>query len=153
MANPEPVAWQTFADEAPELSTFGSQRLRAGPSYLATTRSNGFPRVHPVNPQVHGGHLGIYMFPTSPKAADLRRDGRFALHTSVNDVHGGGGEFSAWGIGRFVDDTDDLGNELASAGLPGRDGYVRFELLLLGVLVGTYGPGSNVPRLQRWRAN
>jgi hypothetical protein len=67
-------------------------------------------------------------------------------------VHGGEGEFSIRGIARFAGDQDPLGDELAAAGQPARDGYVRFELLLLGVLAGTYVPGSNVPHLQRWQA-
>jgi len=148
----EAVAWQRFEDDAPELAAYGRKRLQAGASYLATTRADGSPRVHPINPGVHGKHLSVYMFPTSPKSADLRRDPRFALHASVEDVHGGGGEFSIRGVARFVDDQDPLGEELAAAGQPARDGYVRFELLLLGVLAGTYAPGSNVPRLQRWQA-
>lgn len=152
MAASEAVPWQRFAGEAPELAEFGSQRLQAGPSYLATTRASGFPRVHPVNPDVHGGHLSLYMFPTSPKGADLRRDPRFALHAMVDDVQGGGGEFSVWGIAGFVDNHSQLAEELASGGLPAREEYVRFELLLLGVLVGHYEPGSNVPRLRRWQA-
>jgi hypothetical protein len=148
----EAVTWQRFEHDAPELAAFGRERLQAGASYLATTRADGSPRVHPVNPKVHGGHLSVYMFPNSPKVADLRRDPRFALHASVEDVHGGGGEFSVRGAARFVGDQDPLGDELAAAGQPARDGYVRFELLLLAALAGTYVPGSNVPRLRRWQA-
>jgi hypothetical protein len=148
----EAVTWQRFEDDAPELAAFGRKRLQAGASYLATTRADGSPRVHPINPKVRGGHLSVYMFPTSPKAADLRRDRRFALHASVEDVHGGGGEFSVRGIASFTSDRDPLCDELAVAGLPARDGYLRFDLLLLAVLAGTYVPGSNVPRLRRWQA-
>ena len=148
----EAVTWQRFEDDAPELAAFGHKRLQAGASYLATTRTDGSPRVHPVNPKVRGSHLSVYMFPDSPKAADLRRDPRFALHASVEDVYGGGGEFSVRGVARLASDQDPLGEELAAAGQPARDGYVRFELLLLGVLAGTYVQGSNVPRLRRWQA-
>jgi hypothetical protein len=146
------VTWQQFAPDALELAEFGSQRPLARPSYLATTRADGFPRVHPVNANVHGGHLSLYMFSTSPKVADLQRDPRFALHATVNDVHGGGGEISVRSIARLVDDPERLGDELASSGQPAREGYVRFELLLLSALVGTYAPGSDVPRRKRWHA-
>jgi len=151
MERTDAVTWGGFEEDAPELAAFGRERLLAGASYLATTRADGSPRVHPVNPKVRGAHLSLYMFPTSPKAADLRRDPRFALHTSVEDVHGGGGELAVRGIARFVEDHDPLGEELAAAGHTARDGYVRVELLLLGVLAGTYRPGSNVPHLQRWQ--
>jgi hypothetical protein len=145
------VTWRDFAEAADELAACGRQRLEAGPSYLATTRASGFPRVHPVNSKVHAGHLALYTFPTSPKRADLRRDPRFALHASVEDVHGGGGEFAIRGLARFVEDDGSLGAELAAAGMPPLDGYVSVELLVVGALAGTYDDtGSNVPRLQRW---
>src|ERR1700740_1653556 len=102
MALTEAVTWQWFEDDAPELAAYGRERFQAGASYLATTRADGSPRVHPINPKVRGEHLSVYMLPNSPKAADLRRDPRFALHASVEDVHGGGGEFSIRGIACFV---------------------------------------------------
>jgi hypothetical protein len=37
------------------------------------------------------------MEPTSPKAADLRRDPRYALQCGVEDDRGGGGEFHVTG--------------------------------------------------------
>lgn len=150
MGGLDAVTWGQFESEAPELAAFGRQRLNVGPAYLATIRLDGAPRVHPVNPKVHGEHLGLYVFPSSPKGADLRRDGRFALHTTVDDVAGHGGEFVVRGRSRLVDDRDAFGEELADAGLPATDQYVRFELLISGVLVGTYDGASNAPRIERW---
>lgn len=152
MVGSEAVAWGQFELEVPELAAFGRRRLDAGPAYLATTRTGGSPRVHPINPKVHRGHLALYMFPTSPKGADLRRDPRYALHATVDDVTGTGGEFALRGVAQVVDDHDSLGRELADGGLPAQDGYVRFELLIRAVLIGTYEQGSNLPRLQRWQA-
>jgi len=54
-------------------------------AYLGTTRTDGSPRVHPVSPFIGAGCLFVYMEPTSPKAADLRRDARYALHCGVED--------------------------------------------------------------------
>ncbi|MGH2405330.1 MAG: pyridoxamine 5'-phosphate oxidase family protein, partial [bacterium] len=51
-------------------------------AYLATLRGDGAPRVHPVTPIVGEGRLFLFMEPTSPKGHDLRRDGRYALHSS-----------------------------------------------------------------------
>lgn len=152
MGPSEGVAWERFEAEAPPLAAFGRRRLQAGPAYLATTRADGSPRVHPVNPKVYGAHLALYMFPTSPKAADLARDARFALHCSVEDVTGAGGEFALRGTAHLVETASPADIELVPAGFPHRDGYIRFELLLTGVLVGTYEPGSNVPQLRRWQA-
>ena len=53
----------------------------AGLGYLATVRPDGGPRVHPVSPAVLDGRLYVYCLLSSPKLADLRDDGRFALHS------------------------------------------------------------------------
>jgi Pyridoxamine 5'-phosphate oxidase len=146
------VTWQDFEVAASTLAAFGTERLAVGASYLATVRSDGSPRVHPVNPKVTAGHLVLYMFPNSPKAGDLGRDPRFALHAAVDDVTGAGGEFALRGVARSVGD-DDLGDEIASAGSPPRDGYVRFELLLHSVFVSTYDEGSSRPTVRRWQVS
>ena len=87
------MSWRTLEQEDMELAEFGRARLAGRPAYLATVRQDGSPRVHPVTPIVGDGHLFIFMEPTSPKGHDLQRDGRYALHSSVEDTGGGGGEF------------------------------------------------------------
>lgn len=52
--------WGTFAASAPELAAFVAERLWAEPSYLATVRTSGAPRVHPVTPIVTDD--GLYVF-------------------------------------------------------------------------------------------
>lgn len=144
------VPWSTFARFVPDLASFAKNRFDAGPAYLATTMADGAPRVHPVNPDVRGGRFALYMFPTSPKGRDLRRDGRYALHTSVLDVHGGGGEVAVRGLALWGE--EDLAVDLSTAGFPRKEGYVRFELRIGSVLIATYGGTSNVPSIQRWSA-
>ena len=53
----------------------------AGLGYLATVRADGGPRVHPVSPAVIDGRLHVFILNGSPKAADLDRDRRYALHS------------------------------------------------------------------------
>jgi hypothetical protein len=60
-----------FAAAEPELAAFVAERLRAAPSYLASVRANGAPRVHPVTPIFTGDGLYLFMEPTSPKGTDL----------------------------------------------------------------------------------
>lgn len=48
-----------------------------GLGFLATVRSDGGPRVHPICPML-AGELYAFVVP-GPKLADLRRDHRFAL--------------------------------------------------------------------------
>ena len=86
--------WATFAQAAPEIAAWGESRLTSGlPSFLATVRGTDLLRVHLVDARVKQGHLGVYMYPRSPKGVDLTSDGRFALHCGVSGQDGGDGEF------------------------------------------------------------
>ena len=99
------TTWGEFAAAEPELAVFVAARLQAAPSYLATVRASGAPRVHPVTPIVTAEGLYVFMEPTSPKDADLRERKWFALHNGVPDNSGTGGEASVSGTGRPVDDA------------------------------------------------
>jgi len=79
------MSWKALRMGAPELAEFGEQRFAGGVAYLATVKSDGAPRVHPVTPIVAPDRLFLFMEPTSPKGHDLRRDGRYALHCAVDD--------------------------------------------------------------------
>src|SRR5262245_41403215 len=87
------MSWQDLIDGNPALAAYGEKRFKGRVAYIATTRPDGAPTVHPVSPQLFENRLFVFMYPTSPKAHDLQRDGRFALHCAVEDNSGGGGEF------------------------------------------------------------
>ena len=53
-----------------------------GLGFLATVRVDGAPRVHPVCPIASDAGLHVLVVP-GPKEHDLRRDGRYALHTET----------------------------------------------------------------------
>ena len=53
-----------------------------GLGFLATVRRDGGPRVHPMCPLLADEHLWCFIVP-SPKQSDLRRDGRYALHSET----------------------------------------------------------------------
>jgi hypothetical protein len=82
------MSWKDFEEANPELAAFGLERFKSGVAYLATVRKDGSPRVHPVTPIVGDGYLFVFMEPTSPKGYDLRRDGRYAMHSAVSDSSG-----------------------------------------------------------------
>lgn len=98
------AAWQEFEAAASELAAFGTRRLANQVAYLATSRADGSPRVHPISPLIGEGHLFVFMEPTSPKGYDLKRDPRYALHSSVEDSSGSSGEFNITRYARPVDD-------------------------------------------------
>ncbi len=81
-----PIHWSEFEAREPELAETSRRLLYpigpTGPGlgFLATTRADGGPRVHPVCPAVREGGLYVFVLPRSPKRRDLERDGRYALH-------------------------------------------------------------------------
>jgi len=145
------TTWGDFAAVEPELSAFAAERLRAAPSYLATVRASGAPRVHPVTPILTADGLFVFMEPTSPKAADLRERGWFALHNGVADNAGTGGEASVSGTGHPVDDADARAMVVTAASYDPADHYVLFELRPSEVRCNGYGDVT-LPERRRWRA-
>ena len=145
------TTWGDFAAAEPELATFVLERLCAAPSYLATVRASGAPRVHPVTPIFTDAGLYVFMEPTSPKAADLRDRGWFALHNGVPDNAGSGGEASVSGTGHCVDDADIRATVIAAASYDPADRYVLFELRPDEVRSNGYGDIA-LPAHRRWRA-
>jgi hypothetical protein len=78
------VTWKDFASARPDLAEIGRRLLyqyKVGYAFLATVRKDGGPRLHPACPALTEGHLYIFIDSSSPRKADLMRDGRYALHT------------------------------------------------------------------------
>ena len=145
------ISWGDFAKLEPELARFGVEKLHGKPSYLATVRRNGLPRVHPVTPII--SPLGLYLFmePTSPKRKDLLATGWFSLHNGVPDNAGSGGEFSATGRGLFIDDPDMWSHAAEACSYTPLDRYIVFELQLSEARCHGYGDVP-MPTTQRWSA-
>ena len=143
------MIWSSFEAAAPELTQFGRKRFGTGVAFLATTKADGAPRVHPVTPIIGGGRLFLFMEPTSPKGEDLRRDGRFALHSSVEDSGGGGGEFLIEGKAKSVEDPNARQLAAESASYEPSDRYVLFELQILRALSTVYDERGRARRI-RW---
>jgi Pyridoxamine 5'-phosphate oxidase len=64
---------------------------------LGTLRRDGSPRISPVEPYLREGQLLIGAMAWSQKAADLRRDPRYVLHSVVTGPDNGEGEFKVYG--------------------------------------------------------
>lgn len=76
------ASWETFRSADPALAAKGQHYLYlygVGMGFLATVRRDGGPRVHPICPILTEDALFALIIP-GPKLADLRRDGRYALH-------------------------------------------------------------------------
>ena len=119
------TTWTEFAQQAPELASFGKSRFQSRVAYLGTVREDGGPRVHPVTPII-GEQLFLFMEPTSPKGKDLQRDGRYTLHCSVEDSNGGGGEFYIRGRGTLSSDPATREQAIRASSYVPQDHYILF---------------------------
>ena len=102
------VAWKDFAAEAPKIASLFVRRHSATGNLclLATLRSDGYPRISPLEPRIVDGQLVLVGMPATLKFADLDRDPRFALHTATTDPHVADGDAKLWGDAHHLPDTD-----------------------------------------------
>lgn len=91
--------WQEFTLAAPNVAAIFARRHQQADRLclLGTLRSDGYPRVSPVEPCVFEGQLVIAGMPGTRKFSDLNRDPRFTLHNSIDDTDRSGGEAKLWG--------------------------------------------------------
>lgn len=75
-----------FATAAPVISDFVQRRIDAtGLCFVGTTRSDGWPRVSPMELFTCAGALYVGSMPNAVKARDLRRDPRCCLIMPLAD--------------------------------------------------------------------
>ncbi|MCB5181343.1 pyridoxamine 5'-phosphate oxidase family protein [Streptomyces antimicrobicus] len=78
--------WAAFEAAEPAFARTVRDRFGRYPHHvLATLRKDGSPRVSGLNVDIRGGELWLGMMAGSMKAVDLRRDGRFALHSNPGE--------------------------------------------------------------------
>jgi hypothetical protein len=142
------VRWVEFEAHSPELAGLIFEKLNRKIAYLATIKKDGSPRLHPVTPFIGYGMLYIFTEPSSPKIRDLRRDGRYALHSSV----GGGGpliEILLSGRVQVIPDPDVRIQAESIASSPVlTERYVLFEFGIEQVLIVEYE--GEKPVIRRW---
>jgi hypothetical protein len=99
------VSWRDLEAGAPDLAREGWARFeRTKVAMLGTIREDGSPRISPVQPYLIQDELVVGVMP-SPKLADLRREPRCVLHSSVSDLDGSEGEFKVHGRAQSTSET------------------------------------------------
>ena len=79
-----PITFAEMEQEAPELAGRARERFGAtGLCLVATLRSDGWPRISPVEPLILDGRLYLGMMPGSTKSRDLSRDPRCLVHSTM----------------------------------------------------------------------
>jgi hypothetical protein len=128
-------SWREFSIEELELAEIGQNLLfqsrpHVGLAFLATLRKDGAPRLHPVSPVFSKGHLYVLMPPTSPKCADLKRDGRYAMQAFPSPHSKDNEEFYLAGRAECIEHLTIRQAIIADTKIRVRESEVLFELLL-----------------------
>jgi hypothetical protein len=142
--------WEGFARAAPDLATFGTERLHDRVAYLATVKADGAPRLHPVRPVVTAGRLFVFMEATSPKVRDLDRDARYMLHgTATGEQPWDLREFAVEGVARRVDDDETRAFANAGSAFPRDERFLLYEFDVDVASSTVYGADGR-PQRRRW---
>ena len=108
------TSWKDVETAAPELAAALQARFAAHRhALLATLRRDGSPRISGIETSFRGGDLWLAMMPDSRKAADLRRDPRFALHAAPVDLDLVDGDAKLNGRAIEVTDPSDVARFVA----------------------------------------
>lgn len=101
------TSWGEFVEVAPRIATIFARRHAATGNLclLATLRSDGFPRISPIEPRVFEGQLWLVGMPHTTKFRDLARDPRFCLHTATVDTEVTDGDAKLWGVVEDIRNT------------------------------------------------
>jgi len=83
------ATWQEVVEAEPDFAhrvgaLFDAHRHKT----IATIRADGSPRISGIESQFENGELVFASMSFARKAADLRRDARFALHSATVDPGG-----------------------------------------------------------------
>jgi hypothetical protein len=102
----------SFADlesTAPSIAAFAADRFRGtGLCLVATLRSDGWPRISPMEVIRVADHLYVGSMPGAVKARDLQRDDRCCVITPLADREDLAGEVKLWCHGVEVHDEAEL---------------------------------------------
>jgi len=101
------TGWTEFSTAAPRIAGIFTRRHAATGNLcmLATLRSDGYPRISPMEPRIFEDELWLIGMPGTTKFLDLDRDPRFCLHTATVDTEVTDGDAKLWGVVEDVRDT------------------------------------------------
>ena len=144
------ATWQQFENEDPGLAAAVKARFLAAKHHvLATVRSDGSPRVSGTEVTFRGADLLLGSMIGSVKAKDLRRNGRFALHSNPGDGSMEGGDAKV--SGRAVEVTDPAEFAEAAAGEGVDFPFHLFRLDLHEAVLTTVDKDADLLVMRMWR--
>ena len=148
------MTWAEFAAAAPEIASEGTRLIYAmggGKALLATVRGDDPPRIHPITVAIVGERLYAFIIARSPKKLDLELDGRYALHTHMDQA--APNEFALRGRARLVDAPDERERVGAGWAFEVDDSYALFEFSIENAVLGARATADDWPPIYTsWRA-
>ena len=153
--------WRDFSIEEPDFAEMGrkllfTSRPHVGYAFLATLRKDGAPRLHPISVVIFNDHLYVIIPETSPKYADLLRDGRYALQAFPPVPNDENEEFYMAGRADRIQDAEICNTLIEQTKVNVEKNEVLFELLLDRVMytrLMDQGTPQEFPLHRKWRAH
>jgi hypothetical protein len=143
-------SWSELKRAAPDIASFGRDRIDGKLAYLATIRSSAKPRLHPVTAILSDQHCFIFAEPESTKVRDLNSNPHFCLHCAMSDSSGSSGEFQIMGQVVQVQDPVLRAEAEASSTFRPSSRSILFELEIEEAIATSYRGGR--PDRRRWRS-
>lgn len=145
------TTWEQFEQAEPQFAAAVWARFAATKHHvLATLRRDGSPRVSGTEVRIVGPHLTIGSMLNARKAADLRRDGRFALHANPGDGSMAGGDAKL--AGTAIEITDP---QLKAAAVDGTEAdpgpFHLFHLDITEAVLTSVAPTNDYLLIRTWR--
>jgi hypothetical protein len=143
--------WRDVECGAPEIARPGAARLKAARvAMLGTLRRDGSPRISPIETSIVNGRLLVGAMTWSAKAADLGRDPRYVLHSTMTDADSGEGELKLHGLAGEASPAalGEVGDTWWSAQPPGK--AVVFELRIELALFVEWDMERGLMTIHRW---
>jgi hypothetical protein len=124
------VSWEQFSKESPHLARLAQEQIfqyGVGLAFIATVRSDGAPRLHPVCPVISNERLYLFILSGSPKLGDLERSGRFAMQ-AFPQAKPDSDEVYLTGKAKRINDPEVFSRVLNDAKHPANSEETLFEL-------------------------
>lgn len=151
------TSWNDVMTAAPDLGRRVQDRFEStGLALVATLRHDGAPRISGIETFFGLGDLWLGMMPSSLKAKDLQRDGRFALHAATADKDMTDGDAKIAGVA--VEVTDEAQRAAYARGFAEATGFDPadsgdfhlFRLHVTEVVYLSIAPEGDAMLIERW---
>jgi pyridoxamine 5'-phosphate oxidase-like protein len=149
-------AWADFEAAAPRLAAQGRELIERFRFVLVgTIRSDGTPRISPVEAHLVGGHLMLVMIPDTLKARDLLRDPRTLVNSPIIHPDDPNMEFKL--RGRVIEIRDRALREATASAIEATSGWrppVSWHFFSLDIQEAAFlAWQSGVLELTRWNGD